>query len=222
MKKNDDAIEYFDFLVKTIGHEKAKDFLNIGCELQDWRKKAREYRDKLKQDQKNEIMAGLIEDQWKEIKNLTMNREMYYSLGNTPLEVLRECILGDHVTYPPPEVLMVIANQFGTYMANQGKISLEEAFFGDSRGRGVYAKRAASNEQRIGMYQRFKAYSESIKGKGKSQEQILLELASYAEEPTYTPFSEDTQPNPFYLLSAETENWIDNFLRGYRRWMEAS
>lgn len=222
MSNDEKEINIYSYFSEKIGEEKAKELLDIGCEFKMWKSQARKYREKLAQFKKDQIIGAILETQWEEINYHEMNREEYYSIGYSPLEILRECVLGDTATYPPPEILMVIANQFGYYMAQQGRVSLEDAFFGDSRGRGVYAKRVPNQQQKHGMYERFDAYSKSPKGKGKSQEQILMELSSSPEYPSSTSFPGPTLPNPFYALASETDDWIDSFLRDYRRWKKAS
>lgn len=213
MKNRKKGPNIFNELSKIIGEEKAKELLDAGCEFKKWRNQARKYQERLSQYKKDDILGGIIEGQWEEISYLDMSRDEYYSLRDSPLEILSECILGDTITYPPPEILMVIANQFKYYMAQEGEVSLESALFGDSRGRGIYAKRVAIQEQKYDMYKKFDAYSKSKKGKGKSQEQILTELSS---TPHYLPGS--YLPNPFYEYANEVDDWIDSFLRDYRRW----
>lgn len=220
MTDRTDNLDIFNLLVEQLGEEKTKEFLDAGCSFREWKSQARKYRSELEQYQKDDKMGAILEDKWQSINYLDMSSEEFYSLGNSPLEILSECVLGDYITYPPPEILKVIANQFRYYMLRQGDISLENAFFGDSRGRGVYAKRALSQKQKYRMYEWFEAYSKSPQGQGKSQEQILEELASIPERPL-SELNESVSENPFRTIANETDDWIDSFLRDYRRWKNA-
>lgn len=221
MTEHTDKLNIYDLLAEQFGEEKARDLLGIGCDFKNWKTQARKFRSELEEYESQEKIGGILEDQWQTINNDQMSREDFYSLGSSPLEILRECVLGEVVSYPPPEILKVIASQFQHYMLSQGEISLENAFFGDSRGRGVYAKRALSQSQKNQMYEKFKAYSNSQHEKGKSQEHILEDLASISEDPSFESYDYGPQ-NPFREIANETDDWIDSFLRDYRRWKSAT
>lgn len=211
-------LDFFNLLIEQFGSEKAaKEFLDVGCSFKEWKLQAKKYRRKLEKYQSEECQGAILENQWQSINYHEMSSEEFYSLGHSPLEILSECVLGDIVSYPPPEILKVIANQFQYYMLRQGAVSLENAFFGDSRGRGIYAKRALSQSQKNQMYEKFEAYSNSQHGGEKSQEQILVELASIPPDPSLEIY-EDGPLNPFQIFANETEEWVESFLRDYRRW----
>lgn len=218
MTDSNDGIDIFDLFVEHFGEKEAKERLNAGCNFKEWKTQARKYQHQLEKCQSEERRGAILENQWETINELGISREEFYSLGNSPLEILRECVLGEFITYPPPEILKVIANQFQYYMLKQGKVSLEHAFFGDSRGRGNYAKRALNNRIKNQMYEKFEVYSDSHKARGMSQEQILLELASIPEDPSYAEY-EDGPLNPFRSIANESDDdWVESFLRDYRRW----
>lgn len=210
-------LNFFNHIVEIFGEEKAKELLKAGCGFKEWKSQASKYRRDLEKNQSAGLHGATLENQWQSIKYPEMSTEEFYSLGYSPLEILRECVHGEFISYPPPEILMVIANQFQYYMLMEGEISLEHAFFGDPRGRGVYAKRALNQSQRNLMYEKFEKYSRSAAAKGKSQEEILVTLASISPDPSLEIY-EYGPLNPFQVLADESEEWIDSFLRDYRRW----
>lgn len=75
----------------------------------------------------------------------------------TPIEALSYLIgMG---FYPPPELLLAIADCIDTYMANGGSMTLEEAFFGrPKKSAGNHAKRSESRTRKIALKWRFIEY----------------------------------------------------------------
>ncbi|MGF1779775.1 hypothetical protein [Vibrio nomapromontoriensis] len=89
-----------------------------------------------------------LEDMWEE------QRTSFFSwwdksadstpIAEHPLAALAYCLQAG--IYPPPSVLLQIADTYKGYVHKQGKISLEEAFFGKSvKGMGNYAARKAKS-----------------------------------------------------------------------------
>ena len=79
------------------------------------------------------------------------------ALSNTapsPIETLSYML--DMGFYPPPELLMAIIDCFDAYMANGGKITLEEAFFRrPKKSAGNYAKRRSSRSRNFALKMEF-------------------------------------------------------------------
>ncbi len=71
-------------------------------------------------------------------------------VSNSPLSTLFYFI--DMGFYPPPELLLALHDCWDTYQAGYGHISLEQAFFGNSRQKsGNYAKRNGARFERMAM-----------------------------------------------------------------------
>ncbi|MFQ3246469.1 MAG: hypothetical protein ACI9SP_003121 [Arenicella sp.] len=179
----------------------------------EWRATAKEYRAKFEKRLSDEVMGGIIESQWQELNYHSMDREGYYENENSPLDVLAQCMGDRLITYPPPEILELITNQFRYYLFHGGKISLEEAFFGSSSGRGNYAKRVLSENH---LYVRFHRLMESERF-GQLPQTEVLELIS-TKENSLSNKGFLNQTNEFYDLNQRGELENDSFLRGYRRW----
>lgn len=76
------------------------------------------------------------------------------NFGETPLDALRYII--GMSCYPPPELLLAITDCLDTYMADQGRMTLEEAFFGRVRkSAGNHAKRSKSKSRKSMMRSHF-------------------------------------------------------------------
>lgn len=72
----------------------------------------------------------------------------------TPIETLSYML--EMGFYPPPELLMAIIDCFDAYMANGGRITLEEAFFGrPMKSAGNYAKRRSSRSRNLALKMEF-------------------------------------------------------------------
>lgn len=210
--------------------EEMRDFISSYDPVADWRKFARKVAEKLIHDSENEIMWGILEDRWQETKYLHYEREEYYHFGETPLDVLEQCVLDDYITYPPPEVLVTIAFNHRVYKYFEGKISAEECFFGSPKGRGVFAARITKDDE---LFKRFYNYANNPKNKNFKQFELLETLLTV---PEYWPMpafdfdapadaapsdklkSEMVNMNPFYGLNDDGNFNEDTFLRNYRRW----
>ena len=216
--KNPTIIELL--IEKGFDEKELFDAFDIGCEFKEWKKKARQYRE-------NEISnSSNVNRSWEEgnFYGATFPREYYVDDFDSPLESLADTTI-DKDILPPPEIIQIIANQFRYYMMKGGEISLEEAFFGSSVGRGSYAYR---KHHQNGLYEDFDRYlgseaddfgpekdciDKSKHGPKKvSQEDVLEHLLS-------TPrYFGDVQTNPFYGLEEGADFNVESFLRGFRRW----
>lgn len=95
--------------------------------------------------------------------------------------------------YPPPELLLTVADMFDIYMKGEGAISLEEAFFGKpTRNAGIYAARSTDE------YKLYELALEQFRNKDSSM--TKLEIAERHIEK--------------YKLHIEPES----LLRAFRRW----
>lgn len=71
-------------------------------------------------------------------------------VADTPLEALLFHV--EMGFYPPPELLLALARAYDVYRYSNGKVSLEEAFFGPPRRKaGNHAKRRAAHAKLVHM-----------------------------------------------------------------------
>lgn len=114
-------------------------------------------------------------------------------------------------SYPPPEVLMAIEDAFAVYFRAEGRLSLEEVFFGPvKKGVGNYAARKAAENQ---DYATFDHYVESFpyrypELKGASQIAMLEKF--FEHKRLISKNFEDSE--------ADMNIDLDSFMKGYRRW----
>jgi len=206
--------------------EKLKNELDIGQDFEQWRYSARKHRAKLTEYVDNEIIGGILDNAWERSRYLHFSREDYYDLGESPLEVLEQCIVGDYCTYPPPEILIIIARQFRHYLAEGGDISMEEAFFGKSVGRGTYAARSKKDNSMYEFFHRFISNNNTT-----TTQANLVEALVNADEHIDHPQARDIslengktvripepRHNPMHHLSTSKDFDVESFLKGYRRW----
>ena len=97
MANNDELPNFYDECVEKFGEEKVKEFFDCGCSFKEWRQQAKKYRDRLKRYQDEERMGAILEDQWENVDYHVWEREEYYEFSNSPLEILRDCVLGDRL-----------------------------------------------------------------------------------------------------------------------------
>jgi len=193
------------------------DFMSMNfekIEYKEWKKYAQKKRAEL--ENSHEIMLGILENQWLEINYHELKREEYYELRESPLEILEFCINGDFITYPPPEVLWVIARQFQWYMEQEGNITLEDAFFGKPiKSKGTYAKRMADKKSKL-----YKAFNLKTKANPTITQSKLLEIFCNTPNINNTP----SKGTCLQIYEENQRNEIDqdSFLRGFRRWKEKS
>lgn len=122
----------------------------------------------------------------------------------TPVEYLLSYIRVGSI--PPAELLISVAKAFELYFMMEGKLSLEEVFFGKPPARlGCYAKRRLDSFKGIN----FRLFEHSVRrGEGETLEKLAETFISNA-------MHEQDGSN----LALED---IDAFLRKYRRWKERS
>jgi hypothetical protein len=208
IKKFIEIVESSDFKVKENSRiSEMIEFYKKGIPFDKWKEFANKKRKKL--ENSSGIMLGILEDQWSQISYPDIKREEFYSLRDSPLEILHFCIADDFLTYPPPEILWVIAKQFQWYMENEGEVTLEEAFFGKSiKSKGHYSKRTADTKHKL--YKRFDLF---VKAEPNMPQSKLLEKICKTpphESPSYT--------ESIFATYKENEFDHDSFLKGYRRW----
>ena len=105
--------------------------------------------------------------------------------------------------YPPPETLLAILNCFETYMILEGKLELEEIFFGKKKpGIGNYSARLHREKIMKHFHAKWQL-DKTSKGNSKTQSELAKEFIER-----------------FNLLSCNEEDYVDSFLRQYRRFVE--
>jgi len=139
-------------------------------------------------------------DQWNQLAQSNIPINEYEKLGDSPLEIIQECVDRENPLLPHPALLVLISRQFFRYTLSGGDISLEEAFFGSSKGKGKYAIR-----DRSVLFPRFHHLVENKKPKSLSQEKYLEELIE----------TDDMKLGSFSLIKPDG---IESFLRKYRHW----
>lgn len=113
----------------------------------------------------------------------------------TPFSAFRYYI--DSGIYPPPEVLLALDECLGLYMDLNGKVELEEVFFGQKkRGLGNFSAR----KQKDDIYETmlFDILLNKVVDPKKSREEIAEKL----------------------IISYNLNNDVDSFLRGFRRYLK--
>jgi hypothetical protein len=172
--------------------------------------------------------AESLEDEWKVLSEYqTFNnlpifpRESFQKSHKTPLKAFLTQM--ENGFYPPPEILLTIADSFNIYFMSEGEVGLEEAFFGlPKKGIGNYSARLSAFDK----YKKFYvAYRLRLLFKDKKK----ISLTKFAEDYFYNkinPIFEGLQDSDGSELIIYNENHnegidIDNFLRGFRRWRKA-
>ena len=128
--------------------------LDLGCEIGDWKEFCIELQKELVTNAEHQ--HSYLEKQYKlgaEGVGGVRLRGVPIQPGMVPLDLLNTLVsLG---TYPPTDLLLVILNQYNTYLACEGAISAETAFFGDPKGKGVYAKRKVLLDEKRKVFMNF-------------------------------------------------------------------
>ena len=134
--------------------------------------------------------------------------------NQSPLETFLRLIRRG--SYPSPELLLSVAKSIDLYFIAQGKLSLEEVFFGPKKRRrkGNYAARSIKYFKGV-SYMDFhdiaipdQGFSEATDRSNLSlEEQGLRFLENYIGEEGHESLCEDD---------------LESFLRGYRRWKRAA
>jgi hypothetical protein len=143
-----------------------------------------------------------LEHEWHQISrddqspsyNQGKPRDFLQSPTSTPIEALTTYL--DMGTYPPPEILMAVADCFNLYYQLYGELELEEAFFGKPKRRsGNFAARRSWDR----LCRFFHSRVEVDRDLGKNTALVAL-----AEE--------------FIHESENADIDVEAFLRRYRRW----
>ena len=187
--------------------------LNLGCEIGDWKEFCIELQKELIEDPEHK--HNKLEHQY---RLGTKGGEGVRLLGvptqpgMVPLDLLDTLVsLG---IYPPTDLLLVILNQYNSYLACEGAISAETAFFGDPKGKGVYAKRKVLMGEKRKVFMNFSHVLANARAEGdrRSVDDIIQSLmeekcedipASFPNEEGLRPF-----PNPRYEVVKYLNNTV--------------
>jgi len=177
----------------------------ISKHLQNNWKNVQENKEQLDNCQDYPVLSGL-EESWEVLDNfydgiIERHEPEKQNVASNPLKSFLHHVNSGF--YPPPEVLMTIANCFEHYMNAKGEAGLEDVFFGidPKKGIGNYSAQVnrISQFKRFSMIESMEEFSvKRTKAKKRSQQELLNDL----------------------LLSDIRKDILDDdsFLRGYRRW----
>jgi hypothetical protein len=166
---------------------------NTKVNLKNWHEKM------IKESSNSPALEGL-EESWKLLDDYYNNSiedvvDRSRIVQTTPLSAFRYMIEAGF--YPPPEVLLALDDCFEMYMAQRGKVELEQIFFGDKkRGVGNYA--AQTYKERAYNHLRAELSINSA-----FELKIQIEVAESVIE--------------LFKLTDD----VDSFLRGYRRYVNS-
>lgn len=144
------------------------------------------------------VLEGL-EESWKLLEDYYNNPiedvvDRSRIVQTTPLRAFRYMI--EAGLYPPPEVLLALDSCFEMYMAQRGKVELEQIFFGDKkRGVGNYA-------------------AQNYKDRAYNHLQVELLINNAFEQKIQIEVAERVME--LFKLTDD----VDSFLRGYRRYID--
>ena len=167
---------------------------NTKVNLKDWHEKM------IKESSNYPALEGL-EESWKLLDDYYNNPmedviDRSSIVQTTPLSAFRYMIEAGF--YPPPEVLLALDDCFEMYMAQRGKVELEQIFFGDKkRGVGNYAAR-------------------TYKERAYKHLHVELSLKIFCEQKNQIEVAE--RVIELFKLTDD----VDSFLRGYRRYVDSS
>jgi len=177
--------------------------LNLGCEIGDWKEFCIELQKELVTN--SEHPQNNLEQQYNlgaEGVGRARLRGVPTQPGWVPLDLLNTLVsLG---VYPPTDLLLVILNQYNSYIACEGHISAEAAFFGEPQGKGVYAKRRVLMDQKRKVFMNFSHVLANARAEGdrRSVDDIIQSLMDedITEIPATFPNEEGLRPfpNPYY------------------------
>lgn len=126
----------------------------------------------------------------------------------TPLESLLYYV--DAGVYPPPEILIAIAQCFRTYFGGNGNLSLDECFFGEPHKKTSSPAYIKNKQWSYSTFHDLFVTDSSVEENksGVKQRNSLEEDGEY-------------YLNHFYGSEYAKIVDLDSFLRGYRRWKES-
>ena len=157
---------------------------------------------------RNYPVLDSLEDAWQQIPSDDLihsnKRESKSSFESPIFDFLSQIESG---SFPPPEYLLSIAHCFELYLEHEGKLSLEDVFFGKPR-KGKGNKAAQKSWDRL--FQSF--HNDLVFNLGDKEYKNLPERT---EEWIYQWKSIHYQLN-------DGEMDVDSFLRSYRRWKKAN
>ncbi len=145
----------------------------------------------------------LLEESWKELCRFYREHEAGAPMvsrvtspyGHTAIEAFKFNLEFGH--YPPPEILLCIAEGFDRYVHAGGKLSLDEAFFGEKHKHGKSLPNHKSKAETYGFFHVEVTLNDDAR----------LSLENLAEGYISKMRIPDSQKPD-----------VESYLRGYRRW----
>ena len=164
------------------------------------------------------------EELWSEVSYFQLDDKTGFKREDTPtdnpLESLDLSIEASR--YPPLEVLITISDAFKLYLAAEGKLSLEEVFFGpEKKGVGNYSARKARSE----VFEKFEQYITFDNFSGNNGE--FVDSPKDKSQEGYAELFLAHNKDPFLARKLGNDPNFDNtiepesFLRSYKRWVRA-
>lgn len=200
-------------LLKALVHAKRKDNGELKPNSWEWVKAIRET---IKTDTDNYPWREASEELWAAVTafqdddHLKIDRDA--EDGLTPLDAIIHWI--EMPRYPPIEVLATIAETFEIYLQAEGKLSLEDVFFGDAKKSvGNYAARKC----RYNVFEKFELHNSLNYIRAHNKQETTPGLEMLAERFL-------SNGKEVLLLEDKSNDDIedvDSFLRGYRRWKKS-
>ncbi|KOO04582.1 hypothetical protein [Vibrio nereis] len=195
----------------------------VGCEMptkpNSW-ERVEEIREELLTDTDNYPWRAEVEELWEQLSRAQNDELMKIDrqdrCAETPLEALFSGV--EIPRYQPMEVLASVKEAFDIYMLAQGKLTLEDVFFGPmKKGVGNYAARRSkkSTYGDFDFYARggglFMTVEERDAHENMSLESKAIEYLAYGMNPEIAKI---------YNKAPDYHNIPDpeSYLRGYRRW----
>jgi hypothetical protein len=150
-----------------------------------------------------------LKDKWESIfERYDIEKQYYnhYRFGN-PIDYFVSNIYQGR--YPPPEIVTMIAHCFTLYFKAEGKLSLEEVFFGKPKKRaGNYASRKSKHNNYVEFH--FQVIHEKYHNKNFNLIDFALNYLKLSKE-------HDVE-SPI----TSTEDMIESYVTGYHRWKKAN
>jgi hypothetical protein len=150
-----------------------------------------------------------LKDDWESIFERYDIEKQYinhYRFGN-PIDYFVSNIYGGR--YPPPEIVIMIAHCFTLYFKAEGKLSLEEVFFGKPKKR---AGNFASRKSKHNNYVEF--HFQVIQSKFCDNNFNLIDFALH--------YLKSSKEQDIESPITSTEDMIESYVTGYHRWKKAN
>jgi hypothetical protein len=186
----------------------------------DWKKSVTKWRKRLRGDK---FVVAAMQEQWENAQydDINYDDNFYTDKFESALDALKYCLDSD-CSYPPPKLLLVINDQYEEYLNAKGEISLEEAFFGGTKGRGNHAARKSKILNTL-----FSTFEDANKLYKTPPPQVdFISMLSNQKNlggilDGLVIKGKEVISNPLYKITDQPDFDVDTFLRGYRRWKSA-